>query len=86
MVSPDGASLYAAGSGGIVRLETDRLTASATILRGASVDGLALTPDGSTLYALLGDGRIARLDAATGQVLGEVEGNDYDRLVAVIPW
>lgn len=86
VVSPDGTSLFAAGSGGIVRLETHRLTATATILQGASVDGLALTLDGSTLYALLGDGRIARLDAATGQLLGEVEGHDYDRLVAVIPW
>jgi len=86
VVSPDGASLFAAGSGGIVRLETERLTSTGTILPGSAVDGLALTPDGSTLFALRGDGRIARLDAATGQLLGEVEGDDYDRLVAVIPW
>jgi hypothetical protein len=86
VVSPDGASLYAAGSGGIVRLETGRLTVTETLLPGTAVEGLALTPDGSTLYALLGTGRIVKLDAATGEVLGEVDGEGYDRLVAVVPW
>jgi len=87
VVAPDGASLYAAGSGGIVRLETKRLTATSTLLGGTAVDALALTPDGSTLYALLGDdGRIVKLDAATGELRGEVEGSGYDRLVAIVPW
>ncbi|HEX5149354.1 MAG TPA: hypothetical protein VFW02_09755 [Candidatus Limnocylindrales bacterium] len=86
VVSPDGSSLYAAGAGGIVRLETERLTVTRTLLTGAAVDALALTPDGSTLYALLGaDGRIVKLDAASGEVLGQVPGAGFDRLVAVVP-
>jgi hypothetical protein len=87
VVSPDGSSLFAAGPGGIVRLESERLTATATMLSGEAVDALALTPDGSTLYALLrADGRIVRLDAASGEFLGEVKDKGFDRLVAIVPW
>lgn len=87
VVSPDGSTVFAAGAGGIVRLETDRLTAAGTLLPGAAVDALALTPDGSTLYALLRtDGRIVKVDAASGEVLGEVADAGFDRLVAIVPW
>jgi hypothetical protein len=87
VVSPDGATLYAAGAGGIVRVATDRLTAAEPLLEGVAVEALALTPDGASLYALLAtDGRIVRIDTATGQIVGEVPGDGYDRLVAVVPW
>lgn len=87
VVSPDGSTVFAAGAGGIVRLETKRLTATGTLLPGAAVDALALTTDGSTLYALLGaDGRIVKLDAASGELLGEVASAGFDRLVAIVPW
>lgn len=87
VASPDGSSLYAAGAGGIVRLETTRLTEMARLLEGAAVDALALTPDGSILYALLHtDGRIVKLDAESGQVLGQVPSDGFDRLVAIVPW
>ena len=59
---------------------------SATFEKGTAVDALAVTPDGGTLYALLRDGHIVKLDAATGTLLGTVPGDDYDRLVAVVPW
>jgi DNA-binding beta-propeller fold protein YncE len=87
VVSPDGSTLFAAGAGGVVRLEAGALTVTGSFLEGAAVSGLGLTPDGSTLYALLGaDGRIVRVDTATGDLVGEVQGDGYDRLVAVVPW
>lgn len=87
VISSDGGRLYAAGARGIVTIETQGLTRTGAFLEGAAVDGLALTPDGSTLYALLSaDGRIVKIDAASGELLGEVAGNGYDRLVAVVPW
>jgi hypothetical protein len=86
VVTPDGSTVLAAGTGGIVRLETERLSVSGRFLEGTAVDGLALTLDGATLYALAGDGRILRLDAATGAVTGQVPGEGYDRLVAIVPW
>lgn len=86
VVSPDGSTVFAAGAGGIVRLETDRLTVGGRLLEGTAVDGLAMTPDGTTLFALTRDGRILRLDAATGAGIGQVPGEGYDRLVAIVPW
>ena len=87
VTSPDGASLYAAGAGGIVRIDTANLDATTSLLRGSAVDALALTPDGITLYALVHQGgRIVELDATTGAELGTVPGDGYDRMVAVVPW
>jgi hypothetical protein len=87
VVSPDGSTVFAAGAGGIVRLETERLTHTGTLLDGVAVEALALTPDGSSLYALLGaDGRIVELDPVSGDVLGEVAEAGFDRLVAIVPW
>jgi hypothetical protein len=86
VVGPDGRTIYAAGAGGIMALDSSTLTVSATFQKGTAVDALAVTPDGGTLYALLGDGHIVKLDAATGKLLGTVPGDGYDRLVAVVPW
>ena len=87
VVSEDGSTLYAAGSGGIVRIGTADLGATKTLLEGSAVDALALTPDGGTLYALVHQGgRIVALDTASGEVTGQVPGDGYDRLVAVVPW
>lgn len=56
-------------------------------LEGTGVDAVAVTPDGTTLYALVkAGGRIVKLDATTGVTLGEVAGSGFDRLVAVVPW
>lgn len=87
VVSTDGSMLYAAGSGGIVRIATNDLTSTVTLLEGSAVEALALTPDGGTLYALVHQGgRIAELDTASGEVVGQVPGDGYDQLVAIIPW
>lgn len=86
VVNPNGKTVYAAGPGGIMALESSTLKVSATFEKGTAVDALAVTPDGGTLYALLRDGHIVKIDAATGTLLGTVPGDDYDRLVAVVPW
>ena len=52
VAAPDGSAVFAAGARGIVRIETADLTVSARALEGIAVDAIAVTPDGSTLYAL----------------------------------
>ncbi|MEX1168955.1 MAG: hypothetical protein WEE50_02310 [Chloroflexota bacterium] len=86
VATPDGSTVLAAGAGGIVRLETERLTVRGRFLEGTSIEALALPSDEKTAYALTGDGRILRLDAGTGELLGQVPGEGYDRLVAMDSW
>lgn len=86
VVGPDGRTIFAAGAGGIMAIDSSSLKVTATLAEGKTVDALAVTPDGGTLYALLRDGHIVRIDAATGALLGTVPGDGYDRLVAVVPW
>ncbi len=86
VVAPDGKTLYAAGMGGILAIDTATLKVRATLVEGTAVNGLAVTTDGGTLYALLMDGHIVKLDAASGRRLATVPGDGYDRLVAVVPW
>jgi hypothetical protein len=86
-MAPDGASVFAAGGGGIVRLATGDLTVEQRYLAATAVDAIAVTPDGATLFALTRTGgRIARLDAATGQVDGWVGDGGFDRLLGAMPW
>lgn len=87
VVAPDGRTIYAAGAGGIVAIGTDQLTETGRYLAGQAVDALGLTPDGSTLYALLRQGgRIVKIDAVAGRIVGDVPGSGFDRLVGVVPW
>ncbi len=86
MVAPDGRTIYAAGAGGILAIGADDLQVRGSFGTGRSVEALAVTLDGGTLYALLGDGHIVELDAVTGKRLATVPGDGYDRLVAVVPW
>ncbi len=87
VMTHDGRAVFAGGARGIVRVETAELTVSARALEGTAVDAIAVTPDGSTLYALVRDGgRIAQLDAVTGELLGWAAGEGYDRLVGIVPW
>lgn len=87
VAGPDGRTLYAAGAGGILAIGTADLEVTGRFLEGQAVEAFGLTADGGTLYVLLHDGgRIVRLDAASGKVLGQVPGDGYDRLLAVVPW
>ena len=86
VATPDGSTIFAAGATGIVRIAMDDLGVTARLLDGDAIDALALAPDGSTLFALRrADGRIVRLDAASGRILAPVPGDGFDRLVAVLP-
>ena len=87
VATPDGTAVFAAGAGGIVRINTADLTVTGRSLEGMAIDAIAMTPDGSSLYALVREGgRIARIGVATGKVLGWAAGEGYDRLVGIIPW
>jgi outer membrane protein assembly factor BamB len=86
VIDPDGTTIYAAGSGGILAISAADLSVRARFETGAAVDALAVTPGGGTVFALLADGHIVKLDATTGQLESTVPGDDYDRLVAVVPW
>jgi hypothetical protein len=87
VASPSGSVVYAAGPGGIVSIATSDLSLQGRFLEGVPVDAMAVTIDGGTIYALIhAGGRIVRLDAGTGRIVGEVPGEGYDRLAAVVPW
>jgi len=72
-VSPDGRTLYASGDFGsrIYAIATDTLAprSSTPYTIAGGVTGLAVSPEGSVLYAMTGDA-LARLDPATGRELG----------------
>jgi DNA-binding beta-propeller fold protein YncE len=87
VVAPDGKSVWATGANGLVAIATRDLSVSRRMLGGTAVDGVAIAPDGSTVYALLrSGGRIVALDAASGRTLGNVPGDGFDRLMAAAPW
>ena len=87
VASPDGASVYAAGAGGIVRLGTRDLDVEQRYLTGTAIDALAVTPDGSTIFVLTrSGGRIARVGALSGAVDGWVGNGGFDRLLGALPW
>jgi DNA-binding beta-propeller fold protein YncE len=87
VASPLGSTLYAAGAGGIVSLGATDLAVTGRFLEGVSIDAMAVTPDGTAIYALVhSDGRIVKLDAVTGKIVGQVPVGGFDRLVAIVPW
>ncbi len=86
VAAPDGSAVFAAGAGGIVRIGTASLTVTSRVLEGIAVDAIAVTPDGTTVYALARDGgRIARIDALSGELLGWVPGDGFTLLVGILP-
>jgi len=86
VAAPDGTTLFAAGASGLSVIRTKDLSVVRTDLAGSSIDGLGITPDGATLFALVrGTGQIVAIDARTGHRLGTVPGTGYDRLLAVAP-
>jgi hypothetical protein len=83
VLSQNGRTLLAGGRTGIVAIDTGDLSVRWRASDGGAIRTLALTRDGSALFALFGSGRIAAFDPADGSALGELEGADYDRLVAI---
>ena len=84
IVAPDGGSLYAAGSGGILAIGLPGMIELGRFLEGQRVDAIGATRDGRTLFALVhAGGRIVQLDSGTGAAVGSVPGGGYDRLLAI---
>jgi hypothetical protein len=87
VVSPDGKTVWAASAEGLVAIATRDLSVTRRMLAGTAVDGVAVAPDGLTVYALLRPGgQIVAIDAASGRTLGNVPGGGFDRLMAAAPW
>jgi hypothetical protein len=86
VVAPDGRTVYAAGSTGIVAIDATRLSELRRYLDGTEVAAIGLTPDGQTMYALEGGGGIVAVDTGSGEVIGRVPVDGFDRLLAVAPW
>jgi hypothetical protein len=85
--SPDGATVYAAGRTGVLALATKDLSVRGSLLDGTRVDAVGVTLDGGGLFVLRhADGRILRVDLATGRVVAEVAGAGFDRMLAVARW
>jgi hypothetical protein len=68
VLSDDGKSLVAAGSTGLVWIDTVRLAIRFQILPDWRIWSLAMSPDGKTLYAVNDDGRIAEVMMYSAQV------------------
>jgi hypothetical protein len=87
LVSPDGGVVWAAGANGILEIDTRDLSVRHRFLEGTAVDGIAVAPDGSVLFALVRDGgRIVALLPGSGREAGTVPGGGFDRLLAAAPW
>ncbi len=87
VAAPDGSRVYAGGAGGLVRLGASDLVVEQRYLTGTAIDSVTVTPDGSTLFVLTRTGgRIARLDAATGEVESWIGDGGFDRLLGALPW
>lgn len=76
VVSPDGRRLIAAGSSGVVWVDTRTLTAQVRALPDWHVWSLALSPAAGELYALSDTGRIADLDLGSGTVLSTFQASE----------
>jgi hypothetical protein len=63
-VSPDGKTLVTAGSKGLVWVDTSSLKATGRQLADWNVWSVALSPDGTTVYAVSDGGKIAELPMA----------------------
>ncbi|MEA2546902.1 MAG: hypothetical protein QOI09_2175 [Chloroflexota bacterium] len=86
VISPGGETIWASGANGVVAIATRDLSVSRRMLAGTALDGIAVTRDGSVLYALTRKGgRIMAVDPQTGRGLGSVPGDGFDRLLAAAP-
>jgi hypothetical protein len=75
VVSADSHTLVIAGSTGVVWLDTSTLTQERHALDSWTVRSLALSPDGTTLYAVNDRGAVAELSMAGGSVTATFDPN-----------
>ncbi|MGH7763237.1 MAG: hypothetical protein ACREOM_02330 [Candidatus Dormibacteraceae bacterium] len=73
VVSPNGNTLVAAGSSGLVWVDIATMKELRHNLDTWSISSLALSPDGSALYALSEEGMIAEISMVSGEVKSAFE-------------
>ncbi len=73
VLSPDGKTLVAAGSSGLMWIDTSTLRPRASSLSGWHVSSLALSPDGKALYAVSDQGRMAEISMNTAAMLAQFD-------------
>jgi hypothetical protein len=72
-LAPDGKTLYALGQRGLLAIDRRTLTLRGLFLADWALDGIAISPDSARLYAAsLAQGKIVRLDPASGTIAAEV--------------
>jgi DNA-binding beta-propeller fold protein YncE len=78
VLSPDGRTLYAAGTKGIAVIDTATLASRAPWATDSSFDSFALSPDGARLYGINDQfGKIRVVRTTDGAVLGEIKPASY---------
>ena len=83
VLSPDGRMLIGGGRAGVVAIDTGNLSVAWRAADGGAVRSLAMTRNGAALFTLFGSGRIEAFGTTDGTRLGDLEGADYDRLIAI---
>jgi hypothetical protein len=78
VLSPDGRTLYAAGTTGIAVIDTASLASRAPWATDSSFDSFTLSPDGVRLYGINDQfGKIRIVRTTDGAVLGEIKPASY---------
>ena len=76
-LSTDGRTIFSLATSGIAAIDTTTLTVKARYLQGHTIPSLHLSTDGRLIYAAEpGAGKVWKLDAANGTVLGQLSGLD----------
>ena len=85
VLSPDGRTLYAAGTKGIAVVDTASLASRATWLISDSFNSFTLSPDGARLYAISDQtGKIAAVQTSDGAALGDFRIGAYPGMIVRI--
>jgi WD40 repeat protein len=72
-ISPDGSTLVAASSSGLVWVKTATLRPFMSSLSGWHLWSLALSPDGKVLYVVSDQGRVAQVSMSSAAILAEFD-------------
>lgn len=84
-LSPDGATLYAAGNGGVSVVDAATFTAQAPLALGGDIRGVALSPDGARLYAADRLGNLLYVVTLPDRVVTPVAVSNNPFAIAVSP-
>jgi hypothetical protein len=83
-LGPTGSTILAGGRDGLVAVSTDDLSLAWRTTTAAPVNGLAITPDGRTAFALLEDGTVTAVSMADGSMAASVPVAGFDRLLGLL--